>query len=116
MRTLLLRTAAPLHSHSITPGASRMSLFRPCARLHNISKSSRSQFSIQSQRQNANENKPPLPKNPSYGAASFKELGATRTVKVVVYVAIGIIATVETVTYTRFLWAKFGPKPKVEGE
>ena len=61
-------------------------------------------------------NKPPLPKNPSFGAASFKELGASRTVKVVVYLAVGVMGTLETITYGKFLWAKFGPEPKVEKE
>ncbi|KAK0099469.1 hypothetical protein ONS96_008306 [Cadophora gregata f. sp. sojae] len=60
--------------------------------------------------QNSSPSKPPLPPNPSFGAASFKELGATRTVEVVVYIAIGIMGTVETFTWSKFLWAKFGPK------
>lgn len=53
---------------------------------------------------------PPPPPNPSFGAASFKELGATRTVKIVVYIAVAIIGTAETFTWSKFLWAKFGPK------
>tara|TARA_R110002060_G_scaffold23182_4_gene31419 strand:+ start:223 stop:378 length:156 start_codon:yes stop_codon:yes gene_type:complete len=37
-------------------------------------------------------------------------LGATRTVKIVVYIAVAIIGTAETFTWSKFLWAKFGPK------
>ncbi|PMD54834.1 uncharacterized protein K444DRAFT_633736 [Hyaloscypha bicolor E] len=52
---------------------------------------------------------PPPPPNPSFGSASFKDLGANRTVKIVVYFSLGVIATLETVAWTKFLWAKFGP-------
>jgi len=47
------------------------------------------------------------------GGASFKDLGANRTVKVVVYVSLGVIATVESVAWGKLLWARFGPE---EGE
>ncbi|PMD40193.1 hypothetical protein L207DRAFT_335186 [Hyaloscypha variabilis F] len=53
--------------------------------------------------------------NPSMGGASFKDLGANRTVKVVVYVSLGVIATLESVTWGKLLWRRFGPRPG-EGE
>lgn len=48
------------------------------------------------------------------GGASFKDLGASRTVKVVVYVSLGVIATVESVAWGRFLWGRFGAGRKGE--
>ncbi|KAH8784518.1 hypothetical protein F5882DRAFT_439367 [Hyaloscypha sp. PMI_1271] len=58
---------------------------------------------------------PPPPPNPSFGSASFKDLGANRTVKIVVYFSLGVIATVESVAWTKFLWAKFGPGAREGG-
>jgi hypothetical protein len=53
--------------------------------------------------------------NPSFGAnLSFKELGANRTVKIVVIVALSVAATAESVFWVKVLWAKFGPETKVE--
>lgn len=45
-------------------------------------------------------------------------LGASPTVKVVVYTAIGILATIETYVYCRWAWYKLFPKtqPGKEGE
>jgi len=56
------------------------------------------------------------PPNPSFGGASFKDLGANRTVKIVVYSFLGVAATLESIAWTKFLWAKFGPAPKGGGE
>jgi len=42
--------------------------------------------------------------------ANFKDLGANRTVKVVVIASLAVIATAETIAWTKFLWGKFGPK------
>ncbi len=50
-----------------------------------------------------------LPSKPSFPAASFKDLGASRTVKVVVIVCLWIIGTMESITWGRLLWAKFSP-------
>ena len=58
---------------------------------------------------------PPPHQNPSFGSASFKDLGANRTVKIVVYVSLGIIATVESITWGKLIYRRFGPDPK-EGE
>ena len=44
---------------------------------------------------------------------SFKDLGATPTVKAVVYVMIGIIGTAETVTYGQWAYHRWW-KPAVE--
>jgi hypothetical protein len=49
------------------------------------------------------------------GGASFKDLGANRTVKMVVYSFLGVVATLESVAWTKFLWVKFGPGPKEGG-
>ncbi|KAH6712605.1 hypothetical protein DL95DRAFT_395463 [Leptodontidium sp. 2 PMI_412] len=73
-------------------------------------------YPLQTQNPSPSPSKPSPPPNPSFGAASFKELGATRTVKIVVYIAIGIMGTVETFTWSRFLWAKFGPKKVEDGD
>jgi hypothetical protein len=56
------------------------------------------------------------PPNPSFGGANFKDLGANRTVKIVVYSFLGVVATLESIAWMRFLWAKFGPAPKEGGE
>ncbi|KAH8587456.1 hypothetical protein B0O99DRAFT_481996, partial [Bisporella sp. PMI_857] len=41
--------------------------------------------------------------------AKFSELGATKTVKVVVIICLCIAGTMETIFWTRVLWEKFGP-------
>jgi hypothetical protein len=46
----------------------------------------------------------------------FSELGANRTVKIVVYIAVGIIGTAETYAWGRFLWGKYGPQQGEDGE
>lgn len=58
---------------------------------------------------------PPGPtENPSYPSFDFKELGASRIVKIVVIVAISIGGTMESIFWAQVLWAKFGPE-KVPG-
>ncbi|KAE8440700.1 hypothetical protein EG329_006786 [Mollisiaceae sp. DMI_Dod_QoI] len=47
-------------------------------------------------------------KNPSIPSASFKDLGASRTVKIVVVTFLAIAGTMETIAWTKFLWMKFG--------
>lgn len=37
-------------------------------------------------------------------------------VKIVVISFLSIMATVESIAWTKFLWGKFGPKPEPEGE
>ena len=114
MRTSLTRAAAPLRASYIRPQTNLIHLPHVQHRLQ----SSPSQFphpsrSISTHPQLRTQNsgpKQPPPPNPSFGAASFKELGATRTVKIVVYIAIAIMATAETFTWSKFLWAKFGSK------
>ena len=46
----------------------------------------------------------PAPENPSMPAFSLQGLGATRTVKIVVLCAIGIMGTMETIFYTKVAW------------
>ncbi|KAH7419639.1 hypothetical protein BKA64DRAFT_699667 [Cadophora sp. MPI-SDFR-AT-0126] len=115
MRSPLIRAAAPLRASRLR--LPTIHIHQP--RLHQsfpspISQSSHSSKSfstnVRLHAQNSSPSKPPLPPNPSFGATSFKELGATRTVKIVVYTAVFIIGTAETFTWSKFLWAKFGPK------
>ena len=50
------------------------------------------------------------PSNPSSdikATFSFKDLGATRTVKIVVIVAVCIMGTAETIFWTQVVWRKF---------
>jgi len=47
--------------------------------------------------------------NPSYPAFSLEGLGANRTVKYVVYGALSVLGTIETVFWVQTLWAKFSP-------
>lgn len=49
---------------------------------------------------------PEAPTNPSF---SLHDLGANRTVKVVVMASLSIIATMESIFWTKVGWAKFGP-------
>ena len=43
-------------------------------------------------------------------------LGASRSVKIVVYTALAVIRTIETAVWCRWGWAKMYPQPeKVEG-
>lgn len=46
--------------------------------------------------------------NPDMPTARFSELGATRTVRVVVIVVVSVLATIETVFWLRVGWARFG--------
>ncbi|PVH74844.1 hypothetical protein DL98DRAFT_519000 [Cadophora sp. DSE1049] len=115
MRSSLIRAVAPLRaSHLRSPTSP---IHQP--HIQQSLQPSLSQFSRSSKplstylrlhTQNSSPSKPSPPPNPSFGAASFKELGATRTVKIVVYIAVVIIGTAETFTWSKFLWAKFGPK------
>ncbi|KUJ19593.1 uncharacterized protein LY89DRAFT_717066 [Mollisia scopiformis] len=55
-----------------------------------------------SQKNTSNHNEP-LP------SANFRDLGASRTVKIVVFTFLAIAGTLEMITWTKLLWAKFGP-------
>lgn len=46
--------------------------------------------------------------------ASFRDLGASRTVKVVVIVALMVFGTMESIFWMRVLWEKFGSSPTEE--
>ncbi|KAH7348329.1 hypothetical protein BKA65DRAFT_258574 [Rhexocercosporidium sp. MPI-PUGE-AT-0058] len=126
MRTSLVRAAAPLRSSSLRPHPNNLihrpyvqqTLPPPYMPVTQPIKSFSTQHPLRSQNPSPSpaSSGPPLPPNPSFGAASFKELGATQTVKIVVYIAVSIIATVETFTWSKFLWAKFGPEKVVEHE
>ena len=45
---------------------------------------------------------------------NLKDLGATRVARVVVYIAIGVIGTAETVFWGRWLWEWIAPDSKTE--
>lgn len=47
--------------------------------------------------------------NPSYPLFSFRDLGANRTVKIVVVVCVSVLATMESIFWAKVAWAKFGP-------
>jgi hypothetical protein len=47
--------------------------------------------------------------NPSYGSLSFRDLGASRAVKITVIVALCIFGIAETVFYVRAAWQYFVP-------
>ena len=49
---------------------------------------------------------PEIPTNPSF---SLEDLGANRTVRVVVMASLSIIATMESLFWIKVAWAKFGP-------
>jgi len=54
--------------------------------------------------------------DPSLPAFSMEGLGASRSVKIVVYTALAVIRTIETAVWCRWGWAKMYPQPeKVEG-
>ena len=53
-----------------------------------------------------------IPTNPSF---SLQELGANRTVRVVVVASLSIIATMESLFWIKVAWAKFGPS-KEDGD
>jgi hypothetical protein len=62
--------------------------------------------------------KPPpnTSENSELPSFSFKDLGANRTVKIVVIVALTIGGTAESVFWAQMLWAKFGPEKKEDEE
>lgn len=58
----------------------------------------------------------PTPPNPSYPTFSFQDLGANRTVKVIVIVCLTVFGTLESIFWAKFLWAKFSPSPENESQ
>ncbi|OCL08248.1 hypothetical protein AOQ84DRAFT_354588 [Glonium stellatum] len=66
--------------------------------------------------QKASSHKPASSKqasgNPSYPSFSFKDLGANRTVKVVVIAGLSIIGTMESIFWAKVIWAKISPTPQ----
>lgn len=56
------------------------------------------------------------PQNPSYQTFSFDGLGASRGVKVVVVAGLTVLGTMETIFWSKFLWAKFSPVPEGESK
>ncbi|EON69310.1 hypothetical protein W97_08570 [Coniosporium apollinis CBS 100218] len=58
--------------------------------------------------------KPAADETPTYPAFSMEGLGASRTVKIVIYTAITIIGTIETYAYGKWAWYKLYPPPKKE--
>ena len=56
------------------------------------------------------------PHNPSYPAFSLDGLGASRGVKVVVIAGLTVLGTMETIFWSKWLWAKFSPAPEEESK
>jgi hypothetical protein len=52
--------------------------------------------------------------NPSYPTFSFKDLGASRTVKIVVIAGMSVIGTIESIFWIKVIWAKISPSPQGE--
>ena len=52
--------------------------------------------------------------NPSYPAFSFKDLGASRTVKIIVIAGLSVIGTIESIFWIKAIWAKISPSPQEE--
>ena len=57
--------------------------------------------------------------NPSYPTFSFKDLGASRTVKIVVIAGLSVINTIKSIFWVKAIWAKISPslqeEPKSDG-
>ncbi|MCJ1472112.1 hypothetical protein MMC13_000759 [Lambiella insularis] len=58
----------------------------------------------------------PLSGNPAHPRVSFKDLGATWTVKVVVIACLTVLGTLETIFYLRMGWAWLYPVAEGEEE
>ncbi|KAJ9646206.1 hypothetical protein H2204_000869 [Knufia peltigerae] len=59
----------------------------------------------------------PGPKNdPSYPSFSFAGLGASRTVRVTVLAALGVLGTLETIFWAKALWRYFYPSTEATSE
>ena len=52
--------------------------------------------------------------NASHPTFNLKDLGASPTARIVVYTALGIIATAESVFWTMWLWEKMAPKSQAQ--
>ena len=52
--------------------------------------------------------------NSSPPSFSLKDLGATTTSKIIIYAALSIAATAETVLWSIWLWEKFAPKSETK--
>jgi hypothetical protein len=94
----------------------RPTTLSPVVRLNNLPRYQKTRYSTS--KDGPSSKTPPTPPhngNPSFGAANWKELGGSRTVKIVVITALTIAGTVETIFWTKVLWAKFGPAKVVDG-
>ena len=69
---------------------------------------SQAEESTKSEHQAVRTNSAP-PKTPTNPSFSLQDLGANRTVKVVVMASLSIIATMESIFWIKVGWAKFGP-------
>jgi len=58
----------------------------------------------------------PKSQNPSSPMSKLTELGANRTVKIVVIMALMIAGTAESIFWGKLLWAKFAPEDGKEDE
>ena len=54
--------------------------------------------------------------NHSHPTSSLRELGANRTVKIVVVGCISVLATIESIFWAKVAWAKFGPEKEKKEE
>ncbi|KAJ7274025.1 hypothetical protein C8J57DRAFT_250305 [Mycena rebaudengoi] len=77
--------------------------------------SARSRLSTTSHARAADPKPTPKPSDPDR-LFSLDDLGATRTVKVVIYVTIAVLTTVETFVWAKAGWRWYAGKPENEGE
>jgi hypothetical protein len=54
--------------------------------------------------------------NPSYPAFSFEGLGANRTIKVAVIACLTVVGTIESIFWTKALWAKISKSTEEKGK
>ncbi|KAL6243112.1 hypothetical protein RBB50_010212 [Rhinocladiella similis] len=72
--------------------------------------------SLSQQEPNLQGQRPGPKDDPSYPSFSFAGLGASRTVRITVVAALGVLGTIETVFWAKALWRYFYPSTEVTSE
>lgn len=116
---LRLHNIGVQHIQCLRRNQSRLSIANPRAtRQAPISHNNHTSHTVRQQPQQFGSKSRPISQQKGSGPVeipkvSFKDLGATRTVKIVIIVAICIAGTAETVMYSLWIWRYFYP-PKDE--
>lgn len=100
-----------LHHDSTLFSASRATFFSQRASLNASKDKAPQNATVHKQYSSA-----PSSENPSDMAFSFKDLGASRGVKIVVLTALTVFGTIESVFWAKVLWAKISPAPEEGGK